>query len=50
MAVVRWLELAVADAERRGLPELRALLETLAAATRNLRAAPWNDDLARRSS
>jgi hypothetical protein len=45
MRVERWLELALADAERRGLPELRPLLEALAAATRQLRAAPWNDDL-----
>lgn len=39
MTVDRWLENAVADAERRGLPELRALLETLAQATRVLRSA-----------
>jgi hypothetical protein len=50
MTVERWLEQALADAERRGLAELRPLLETLAAATRHLRTAPWNDDLARRSS
>jgi len=34
-----WLAAAIADAERRGLPELRALLESLAQATRALRAA-----------
>lgn len=46
MDVDRWLALALADAEQRGLPELRPLLEALAASTRQLRAAPWNDDLA----
>lgn len=42
-AIDRWLAAALADADRRGLPELRALLEGLAAATRTLRAADWND-------
>ena len=32
-ATERWLEAAVADAERRGLPELKPLLEGLAAST-----------------
>ncbi len=44
MTVDAWLEAAVADAERRGLPELKALLEALARATRALRAADFNDD------
>jgi hypothetical protein len=39
-----WLAAAVADAERRGLPELKPLLEALATATRALRAADFNDD------
>jgi hypothetical protein len=39
-----WLRSAVDDAERRGLPELKLLLETLARATAGLRAA---DDQAR---
>lgn len=43
MTVERWLELATNDARRRGLDALPALLETLAAATRALRAADWND-------
>lgn len=43
MTVDAWLEAAVADAERRGLPELKALLEALARATRALRAADFND-------
>ncbi len=38
-----WLRAAVADAERRGLPELKPLLETLARSTRQLRAAEWID-------
>jgi hypothetical protein len=38
-----WLQAAVADAERRGIPELKAILETLARATRALRAADFND-------
>ena len=39
---------AIADAERRGLPELKPLLEGLAQATRALRAADFNDDADRR--
>jgi len=39
-----WLEDAVRDAERRGLPDLRPLLEALARATVALRAADWNLD------
>lgn len=42
--VQQWLIDAVADAERRGLPELRPLLENLAQSTALLRAADWNDD------
>lgn len=41
--IERWLAAAEADAERRGLPELKPLLQGLAAATRVLRAAAWND-------
>ena len=44
MTVEQWLKDAIADAERRGLPELRPLIETLADAMRRLRAADWNDD------
>ena len=42
--VTAWLEDAIADAERRGLPELKPLLENLAQATAVLRAADWNED------
>ncbi len=44
MTVDEWLEMAVADAARRGLPELRPILEGLARATASLRAADFNDD------
>jgi hypothetical protein len=43
MTIESWLAAAVADAERRGLPELKPILETLARATRALRAADFND-------
>ena len=42
-AIDRWLAAAVADAARRGLPELTPLLEGLAISTRALRGARWND-------
>jgi hypothetical protein len=44
MAVDQWLDAAIADARRRGLDELVPILESLAAATRLLRAAPWDQD------
>ena len=44
MDVNHWLEASIADARRRGLDELVPILEGLAAATRLLRAAPWNQD------
>jgi hypothetical protein len=39
MNIDQWLEAAQADADRRGLPELKPMLAALAAATRQLRAA-----------
>jgi hypothetical protein len=39
-----WLAAVVADAERRGLPELGPLLESLARATTALREADFNAD------
>ena len=39
-----WLQAATADAEKRGLPELKPMLDTLARATAALRAADFNDD------
>lgn len=44
MTVKAWLESATSDAERRGLPGLRPLLETLARSTSALRSADWNRD------
>lgn len=41
--LARWLASAVADADARGLPDLRPLLEGLAASTAALRRAEWND-------
>jgi hypothetical protein len=37
MTIDAWLAAAIADAERRGLPELKPLLETLAKSTATLR-------------
>jgi hypothetical protein len=39
MTVDAWLKSAIEDAERRGLPELKPLLEGIAQAMRALRAA-----------
>jgi hypothetical protein len=39
MTVESWLSAAIADAEHRGLPELKPLLETLARSTQALRRA-----------
>jgi hypothetical protein len=44
-AVGAWLLGAVADAEGRGLPELKPLLEGLAQSTIALRKADWNDEV-----
>ena len=43
MTIDSWLKAAIADAEGRGLPELKSALETLARATTALRAADFND-------
>ena len=43
MTVEAWLTLALADAGRRGLPELKPLLEALARATQALREADTAD-------
>jgi hypothetical protein len=44
MTIDAWLQSAVADAERRGLPELKPLLEALARSIDALRAGDYNDD------
>ena len=41
-ALDAWLDAARRDANRRGLPALAPLLDTLAEATRVLRTAAWN--------
>ena len=48
MTIESWLQAAVADAERRGLPELKPILEGLARSTTALRAADFNDNAAGR--
>jgi hypothetical protein len=44
MTIKTWLDNAIQDAERRGLPALRPMLEALARATSALRTADWNAD------
>jgi hypothetical protein len=44
MTIKMWLENAIQDAERRGLPDLKPLLEGLARSTAALRTADWNFD------
>lgn len=44
MTIAEWLDEAKADAEKRGLPELIPMLDSLAQATARLRAADWNDN------
>ena len=39
MQIIDWLRAATADADQRGLPQLKPLLETLAASTARLREA-----------
>ena len=43
MTVADWLRSAIEDAERRGLPELKPLLEALAKSTVALREADADD-------
>ena len=47
MKVQSWLQSAFADAEARGLFDLKPLLRTLADATTLLRRADWNEDAER---
>lgn len=44
MTIEAWLQAAIADAEKRGLPDLKPILETLAKAVQALRAGDYNDD------
>jgi hypothetical protein len=45
MTIDNWLAAAMTDAERRGLPELKPLLEALARAARALREAGFDQAL-----
>jgi len=47
LTVQSWLETALADAEARGLIDLKPLLRSLADATTLLRRADWNEDAER---
>jgi hypothetical protein len=49
MTIDAWLQSAIADAEKRGMPELKPILETLARSTRALRATVVNDDASGKS-
>lgn len=44
MTIQTWLQAALSDAERRGLPGAQRLLEALASATRALRGADFNEN------
>jgi hypothetical protein len=44
MTIESWLKAAIADAETRGLPDLKPILEALSRSTQSLRAADFNDD------
>jgi len=44
VTIKTWLDNAIQDAERRGLPGMRPLLEALARSTSALRSADWNSD------
>ena len=41
MEIAAWLDAAIADAKRRGLPELEPLLRALAKSTESLRSADF---------
>jgi hypothetical protein len=43
MTIEDWLAAACADADRRGLADLKPLLASLADATKALRTAGWDD-------
>jgi hypothetical protein len=44
MTVDAWLAAALADADRRALPDLKPMLEALARAMQALREADFNED------
>ena len=47
MTIDSWLQAAIADAEKRGLPALKPILEAIAKSTRALREADFNDNASR---
>jgi hypothetical protein len=47
MTLDAWLRAALADADARGLPDLKPLLEALASATHLLRLADFRDHASR---
>ena len=47
MTIDVWLKCAIDDAERRGIPELKPILEALAKAKTTLRSADFNDHATR---
>jgi hypothetical protein len=49
MTIDAWLQATTADADKRGIPALKPLLEALARSTRVLRAADFNDDASGRT-
>ena len=50
MTIESWLQAALADAERRGLTDLKPLLEALARATAALRTAEFSQSARLRST
>jgi hypothetical protein len=44
MTIKTWLDVSSQDAERRGLPAVKLLLEGMARSTATLRTADWNFD------
>lgn len=44
MTLDDWYDAAREDAERRGLPDMKPVIDALQQATRQLREADWNDD------
>jgi hypothetical protein len=50
MTPAEWLAFASTDVERRNLPELLPILESLARGITSLRAADWNDDASGRDT
>lgn len=50
MDIQRWLEVIQEDATRRGLPQLRDIVEIVTRSAAVLRAADWNPDASGKGS